>query len=90
MDIQLDPKGKKEIEDLAHASGRDPGELLRELLHEALIERKRNGKEAELPTGEDETLYDALSRQGLIGCVEGLPAELSTNPKHMEGFGRRD
>ena len=24
---------------------------------------------------------------GLIGCVDDAPADLSTNPKHMEGFG---
>ena len=24
----------------------------------------------------------------LVGCVRGGPRDLSTNPKHMEGFGR--
>ncbi len=39
----------------------------------------------------DETAFDVLDRAGLIGCVEGRdgsPTDLSTNPAHMEGFGR--
>ena len=83
----LDPKDQKELEALASETGRNPGELLRDLVHEALAERRRNGQAH--PSDEDESLYSALNRQGLIGCVEGLPADLSTNPKHMEGFGRR-
>ena len=38
-----------------------------------------------------ETAFDVLDRAGLIGCVEGhegSPTDLSTNPAHMEGFGR--
>jgi hypothetical protein len=38
-----------------------------------------------------ETAFEVLSRAGLIGCIIGTPrssADLSTNPKHMEGFGR--
>jgi hypothetical protein len=33
------------------------------------------------------SLYDRLARDGLIGSVDGLPTDLSTNPQHMEGFG---
>jgi hypothetical protein len=39
----------------------------------------------------EETAFDVASRAGLIGCIEGAPrspTDLSTNPKHMEGFGR--
>ena len=39
----------------------------------------------------EETAYDLASRAGLIGCIKGAPrssTDLSTNPKHMEGFGR--
>lgn len=32
----------------------------------------------------------ALSLAGdLVGCFEGGPADLASNPKHLEGFGRR-
>jgi hypothetical protein len=39
----------------------------------------------------EETAFDVLDRAGLIGCLEGAPrspTDLSTNPRHMEGFGR--
>jgi hypothetical protein len=44
------------------------------------------------PTGNGgaESFFDAASRLGLIGCLEGGPADLSTNPKYMEGFGASD
>ena len=32
------------------------------------------------------TGYDVIKH--LVGCYQGGPADLSTNPKHMEGFGR--
>jgi nicotinate-nucleotide pyrophosphorylase (carboxylating) len=34
------------------------------------------------------TAYDVFNKAGLIGDANGLPDDLSTNPKHMEGFGR--
>jgi hypothetical protein len=37
------------------------------------------------------TAFDVADRAGLIGCIKGAPrspTDLSTNPKHMEGFGR--
>ena len=35
-----------------------------------------------------ETCLDIAKRLGILGSAKGLPADLSTNPKHMEGFGR--
>jgi len=35
-----------------------------------------------------ESAYDIAKRLGIIGSAKGLPADLSTNPEHMEGFGR--
>ena len=38
----------------------------------------------------EETAFDRLESAGLIGCLIGMPGtptDLSTNPKHMEGFG---
>jgi hypothetical protein len=46
---------------------------------------KRTVKRAE------ETAFDVMDRAGLIGCLKGVPGtptDLSTNPAHMEGFGR--
>ena len=33
------------------------------------------------------TAYDIFKDAGVIGCVEGGPADMSTNPKYTEGFG---
>lgn len=33
------------------------------------------------------SLHEALEATGLLGCLRGLPVDLSTNPIHMEGFG---
>ena len=33
------------------------------------------------------TPYEILVRHGLIGCIEGTPADLSTNERYMEGYG---
>ncbi len=38
--------------------------------------------------GRTETPYEILSRHGLIGCIEGTPADLSTNKKYMQGYGQ--
>jgi hypothetical protein len=45
---------------------------------------------AKQATSTEETAFDRLERAGLIGCLKGMPGtptDLSTNPKHMEGFG---
>jgi hypothetical protein len=34
-----------------------------------------------------ETVHAAMVRLGLLGCVQDAPADLSTNPRYMEGFG---
>ena len=38
--------------------------------------------------GRIETLYDVMEASGLVGFMTDGPTDLSTNPKHMEGFGR--
>lgn len=55
-------------------------------------ERTKQAERAAPVTADtEETAYDLASRAGLIGCLRGAPrspTDLSTNPKHMEGFGR--
>jgi hypothetical protein len=34
------------------------------------------------------SLFDALNARGLIGFMKDGPGDLSTNPKHLEGFGQ--
>ena len=46
-------------------------------------------RSAAQPNGTDQrSLYDALKARGLIGFMTDGPGDLSTNPKHMEGFGQ--
>jgi hypothetical protein len=59
-------------------------QLVRELESKMAV-GKSNGDVAEV------SAFDVASRAGLIGCIKGAPdspTDLSTNPKHMEGFGR--
>jgi hypothetical protein len=51
--------------------------LVRECLEQTLAARPQGGKA---------TCYD-LARD-LAGSVKGLPRDLATNPKYLEGFGR--
>ncbi len=62
----------------------------------ATLRRELDSKLASLPTHAkqarltEETVFDRLERTGLIGCLKGVagtPTDLSTNPKHIEGFG---
>jgi hypothetical protein len=64
---------------------------MRRLVHE-LENRIASTNEPVAPTasGSEETAFDVARRAGLIGCIRGAPrspTDLSTNPKHMEGFG---
>ncbi|MEZ6104409.1 MAG: hypothetical protein R3E01_36185 [Pirellulaceae bacterium] len=36
----------------------------------------------------DERPFEKAVRLGLVGAARGLPADLSFNPQHMQGFGR--
>jgi hypothetical protein len=72
-----------------------PPEQMRQLFHE--LESKLAGEATRPATANlnaeaaEETAFDVASRAGLIGCIKGAsrsPTDLSTNPKHMEGFGR--
>jgi predicted DNA-binding antitoxin AbrB/MazE fold protein len=51
---------------------------------EKLPEAESDAKET------DPTFFDLLDEAGLIGCIKDGPADLSTNPKHMEGFGKSE
>jgi hypothetical protein len=67
--------------------------LARELESNMAEAARKRRAPAKAPAGQDaeETAFDVASRAGLIGCIKGAPrspTDLSTNPKHMEGFGR--
>jgi predicted DNA-binding protein len=74
---------------------RIPGDLGDRLRHRSRIlghsESKlvRQALESYLgqPDGE-RPAYELAAEAGLIGCVRRAPRDLSTNPRHLNGFGR--
>lgn len=58
--------------------GQGESELVREALESYL------GRASKLATA-----HEVARISGLVGCVQGMPRDLSTNPKHMQGFGKR-
>ena|SRR2546427_3390030 len=80
MNIQLDPEDLKDVEALAQESGKQVGEMLRELLHEAIAERKQDGAHS----SDDEETIAAKQRQAmeeLIQELDALPPEGLPEPK---------
>ena len=54
------------------------------------IEQAAGAQRAPASSAGVPTLHDALAAAGLLGCIEDGPADLSTNPKYMEGFGEHE
>jgi hypothetical protein len=79
-EIQLAPEQQRQIASLADESGRPWHQLLADALgmHIASAGMQANG---------GESLYEALKNDGYLAAVGGEPRDLSTNPKHMQGFG---
>jgi hypothetical protein len=68
---------KQQLEAEAREKGVRPSDIVRQALEEHMQART-----------ERPNCRDLAERLGLIGSAKGLPRDLSTNPKHMEGFGR--
>lgn len=76
--IELTAEQKQLLALRAEQEGRDYAAILDEWLHATVPEQSTNGG--------PRNLLEAFEAVGAIGCFEG-PADLSTNPKYMEGFG---
>ncbi|WP_337173400.1 ribbon-helix-helix domain-containing protein [Paludisphaera sp.] len=76
ISFRVDPALKRRLEAEAKAAGVSPSDLAREAVREHLERLK--------PT---ETCHDIARRLGILGVYQDTPADLSTNPAHMEGFG---
>ena len=79
--IQLSAEQKRRLAELAEQTGKSWEEVLSDAL-------RSYGSQHGGGNG-DHSFHDAATRLGLLGCVQGGPADLSTNPQHMEGFGER-
>jgi hypothetical protein len=77
INVRVERKLKQRLEIEAQEKGVSLSEIVRQALHEH-IERQTPG----------ESCYDLAKRLGVLGSAKGLPSDLSTNPKHMEGFSR--
>ena len=67
----------KRLKEQAGVKGRPESEIVREALESYL--RQAAGQSA----------YELAKRAGLIGRYKGAPRDLSTNPRHLKGFGEK-
>jgi hypothetical protein len=88
-DMSVDPKTilltdsqRQTLAELSDKSGKPWAEVFTEALATYRPKQETNGNGRE-------SFSQAANRLGLVGCVEG-PADLSTNPAYMEGFGERE
>ena len=77
INVRVDDQIKHQLEAEARKLGVNPSVIVRQALEEHFKDRKP-----------PETCYDVAQRLGIIGIAKGLPPDLSTDPKYMEGFGR--
>lgn len=81
--IQLTPDQQQQVVRIAHSTGKSPCQVVEEALDSLERQSLSPGTRA------GESVHDALVRAGLLGCITDAPADLSTNPVYLEGFGGR-
>jgi predicted DNA-binding protein len=77
ISLKLPDRLLERLEAESHARGTTKSALVRDCLEKALGAR---------PAGDEATCYDLAS--DLAGTLKGLPSDLATHPKYMEGFGQ--
>jgi Arc/MetJ-type ribon-helix-helix transcriptional regulator len=77
ISVRLDQQTQQQLDDEVNGTGKNESDIVREALHAYLRRRQQS-----------ESCLELARRHRLIGCARGLPADLSTNRKHFEGFGR--
>jgi len=65
------------LKDRSRLIGETPSEIVRAALENYF----NNG-------GGGRSAYDLAKAAGIIGCARAGPKDLSTNPRHFEGFGK--
>lgn len=86
-EIQLNPVQQLAIAKAAEELHRPWKSILDEGLQPVI--NSLNSSQTDAQAVSPESALDVAERLGLVGCFEG-PADLSTNPKHMEGFGKSE
>jgi hypothetical protein len=64
------------VRDRSRVKGQTPSDLVRAALESYLGEDRTTG-----------SAYELAQALGLIGCVRRAPKDLSSKPRHFEGFG---
>jgi predicted DNA-binding protein len=75
--VRLPSELQRALKALVRATGKTESEIIRVAIEDCC--RKYQ---------DEPSCYDVARRMGIIGIIEDAPSDLSTNPKHMEGFGR--
>lgn len=82
--FQLDEALFRRVADLARATASIPESMVR-LVLQCL---QRVSSDGNGPSQQDDrSPHERAVAAGLLSCVHDAPADLSTNPSHMEGFG---
>ncbi len=77
ISLKLPDRLLERLEAESRARGTTKSSLVRECLEQSLEAR---------PAAQKASCYDLA--HDLAGSLKGLPRDLATNPKHMEGFGQ--
>ncbi len=77
ISLKLPDRLLERLEAETRARGTTKSSLVRECLEQSLVVR---------PSGGKTTCYGLAG--DLAGSLKGLPRDLATNPKYLEGFGR--
>ena len=83
--IELTPRQKDRLAEIAELTGKDCSTVVDELLSSVPLPASQ-GNGSSQTAEKPRTAYEAFAAVGAIGCFDG-PPDLSTNPKYMEGFG---
>jgi hypothetical protein len=83
-DIELSPEQRKRLAELSEKTGKP----WHTVFSEALASYRTPEDAAGTENTPEESFYDAAVRVGLLGSIDDAPPDLSTNRKHMEGFGQ--
>jgi predicted transcriptional regulator len=83
--IEITPEQKRRLERLAEQRRLSPAAVVR-----AALDRELKAASSEIEDDQNADIRPGSFLDGiehLVGSVEG-PSDLSTNPEHMEGYGR--
>jgi len=72
--VRLPTELRQLLRDAAQRSGTRESDVIRKAIERQFAD-------------EGATAYEYAKKAGLIGAVRGASRDLSTNPKHFEGFG---